>query len=447
MTSAWNPGDTTLTASGTVRAVERFFGVDEEIFVAPDGTRFHAPAQPPRIPAAIATEVTAAVGFDNRPLPQLPSLPAATGLSPADAASFYDIAPLWKAGFDGRGITVVIPEFDEFDPNALNAYAAKFHLSPFDVQVMRNPSAWGNPGPEEGEADLDVELIHGIAPGAKEIVYYGGDGYGVFKAVIQALEDHPGAVVSWSIDFCEALDQGQQQSKLLAPAEQKAAAMGTTIMVASSDKGAYDCIFDGDQLPDTLSVNLFASIPSVTAVGGTLVEPSSTGGYGREVAWGEPLEQWGSGGGLSTIYPRPSWQRGPGVQNQYSNGMRQVPDVSSNADSLSGWDVFTKGMDAPVGGTSSGAPFWAGVAAVIDQYLAQRHVQLIGFANPTLYALAQLPSGIPAPPFHDVTSGTNLYYDAGPGWDYATGLGTPDVAALTDDLYWYFTQKGSGGSS
>jgi kumamolisin len=164
---------------------------------------------------------------------------------------------------------------------------------------------------------------------------------------------------------------------------------------------------------------------------------SATGGYYKEAAWGEPISQWGSGGGLSMFFERPSWQAGPGVVNQYSTGMRQVPDVSGDADPLSGWDIFSNGMEQPGGGTSASAPFWAACAALIDQDLGKNGLPLIGFANPALYRFTQGPRGLPAPALHDVSTGTNLYYPATQGWDYATGLGTPDVAALADDFDWY----------
>jgi hypothetical protein len=81
------------------------------------------------------------------------------------------------------------------------------------------------------------------------------------------------------------------------------------------------------------------------------------------------------------------------------------------------------------------ATFVAG--ALIDQDLKAKNLPQIGFANPALYTFAQNPSGLPSPPFHDVTVGTNLFYPATPEWDFATGIGTPDVGALAADFEWY----------
>jgi kumamolisin len=122
--------------------------------------------------------------------------------------------------------------------------------------------------------------------------------------------------------------------------------------------------------------------------------------------------------------------------------MRQTPDVSADADGQTGWAVISRGGDHKIGGTSAAAPFWAGITALLDQVLVSQHHQTVGFANPGLYWMAQNASSLPAPPFHDVTVGTNLYYPATPGWDFATGLGTPDVGALAVDWPKYMESQG-----
>ena len=84
------------------------------------------------------------------------------------------------------------------------------------------------------------------------------------------------------------------------------------------------------------------------------------------------------------------------------------------------------------------------VTALIDDDLTHKSLPLVGFANPALYLFAQSPAGLPAPAFHDVILGSNLHYPAGPGWDMATGLGTPDVGALANDFEWYEKTHGPG---
>jgi kumamolisin len=122
--------------------------------------------------------------------------------------------------------------------------------------------------------------------------------------------------------------------------------------------------------------------------------------------------------------------------------MRQVPDVAGDADPASGFSFIFQGRSGQGGGTSAAAPLWAGTMALINQDLKKRGLREAGFANPALYWMGQNSSKLPAPPFHDVTSGNNLANDAGPGWDFATGLGSMDAAAL--DQAWILYIKGGG---
>ena len=183
-----------------------------------------------------------------------------------------------------------------------------------------------------------------------------------------------------------------------------------------------------DARTTSLSVSLPASSPYVTAVGGTTLFLYNTGSYEVEAGWEGPLEGAGSGGGLSQIYARPSWQTGMGVLNSASNGMREVPDVAADADPLSGYLIYFNGTWQVAAGTSASTPLWAGLIALADQSAAQSGKPALGFLNPALYALGNSSA------FHDVTMGGNLYYSATPGWDYATGWGTPDAAALIPAL-------------
>jgi kumamolisin len=188
-----------------------------------------------------------------------------------------------------------------------------------------------------------------------------------------------------------------------------------------------------------LSLAPDATSPHVTSVGGTTIFLGANAAYYKETAWGEPMEQWGGGGGYSTYFARPAWQQGPGTVGT----QRGVPDVSADADPNSGWDIFApvQGMKGPQeqasGGTSASAPCWAAITALIDEFLNSQHLATVGFADPALYLFASSPKGLPAPAFHQVTQGTNLYFQATLGWNPATGLGTPDVAHLADDFAWY----------
>jgi kumamolisin len=136
------------------------------------------------------------------------------------------------------------------------------------------------------------------------------------------------------------------------------------------------------------------------------------------------------------VFARPAWQAGPGVSNATSNGKRQVPDVAGPADPASGLFVVSAGQAEVVGGTSAATPFWAGSMVLAAQLAAKSGITSLGFLDPTLYAVA---AGPPAGgnAFHDVTVGANLLYPATPGWDFATGWGSPQLSNLVPAIVAY----------
>jgi kumamolisin len=466
LTAHWSAGDVLLRATGPASAIERFLGVSIHRFIGVGGTPFYSALTTPSIPASISGTVIAITGLDDYQRDLTSAVPSSdvAGVTPQDMSTFYNITPLRKAGLDGSGETVVFLEWGVPSNAVLNTWAQKFTPGvPFNVQVHQDAADWGAPlasGDKQyaavaGEAALDLEIVHGIAPGATEVVYEFGDS-GAIPDVVRAIAAaSPGVILSSSISEheCEleqgAIADGAAENQV----DTAAAAQGMSIFWASGDRGAYMCLNDypdQDKNANTeISVMPDAASPGVTAVGGTTAFLAQNGGYFQEAAWGEPIEQWGSGGGVSTAYPRPSWQQAPGIP--ISMAGRGLPDVAANADIISGWDIIApaqtgsdQAQEGPVGGTSAAAPFWAAVTALIDENLSHKSLPLVGFANPALYLFAQSPAGLPAPAFHDVTLGSNLHYPAGPGWDMATGLGTPDVGALANDFEWYEKTHGSG---
>jgi kumamolisin len=229
---------------------------------------------------------------------------------------------------------------------------------------------------------------------------------------------------------------------------QAAQAAGISVFAASGDAGAYDC--QEYALPlQNLATDWPSDLPPVIAVGGTNLSVRNDGTYLQEAGWEDILERGGGGGGLNGTDPRPPWQTGPGVDNEFSNGKRQVPDVSADADPSSGFLTVSadpetgKSVARPVGGTSAAAPFWAASMLLIEQYAQQHGVRRLGFVAPMLYQIAakQNPK---FPSFHDVILGGNRYYDATPGWDYATGLGSPNVFNLARAVVDYMKQHRRG---
>ena len=454
MTPTWSPGDTLLTATGAASSVERLFGVAIDRFVLGDRTRFYGPVGALSVPAVLAAEVAAVTGATDYHEARLAATRGTNGMTPDEVANFYDITPLRQAGLDGSGVTVMFPEWAMPSRDVLDAFATKFAKSgvpPFDVTVRQMFGPPKSPtSPEAGEAALDLEIVHGLAPAAKEVVYEVGDDTRLPDAIQAMINDNPHAVMSSSIgNFgCEAEPGARANAAAMDAVLARAAAQGISVFWASGDSGAYACLTDGNSsTQNDISVDADGTdSPSATAVGGTSVFEAANGGYFKEAAWGEPLEQAGGGGGISTLFPQPSYQVAPGLAAGSLHG-RGVPDVSCNADPVvGGWDVFSpadpsQGQSGPReggnGGTSAAAPCWAAITALIDQDLANLRLAPVGFANPALYYFSRYPAGLPAAPFHAVTEGSNLHYLATAGWNAATGLGSPDAAHLADDFEWY----------
>ena len=458
LSATWVPGDSVLEAQGPAAAAERVFSVSLSSYRVkspgrPGWTKFFAPDRQPRLPVAMGAVVGSVLGLDDYADgtdPRLaitgncqgPSGPEGVGgFTPAEVTGFYNFGPLYKAGLTGAGQTVVFMETDGFQTSDLQGFAAGFGLPPFDVTGPDVSQTWGTTAAQpvqgcESETELDLEIVHAMAPGAQLVVYEAGapsTGYllnDVATALQTAVRSYPHAVFNLSLGWCEDAASANQFEGLFT----QLVAGGGTAFVSSGDNGAYARGCPGHNL----TTQEPADSPHATAVGGTTAHLGVGSTYGQEASWGEPFEQWGAGGGLSVVFKRPSWQLGPGVSNQYSNGMREIPDVSAIADGNTGWDVFEGGAWSLVGGTSAAAPLWAALGALTDEALGQRHLSEIGFANPAFYDFGANPGHFPGRAFHSVTEGTNLYYPAtSTGWNYGTGWGTPNAAAVADDFIAY----------
>ncbi|GCE06968.1 hypothetical protein KDAU_42970 [Dictyobacter aurantiacus] len=276
---------------------------------------------------------------------------------------------------------------------------------------------------------MDMEKVSAIAPGAQQRIYIGPNTTaGVNETFNQIVTENVARVVSTSWGVCEpAADEANLRE--LDMIFREGAAQGQAFFAASGDQGAYDC-----QNQD-LAVDVPANEPFVIGVGGTTLYTGDHGEYIRETAWhtlDTPMS-YGGGGGISSIFSRPAYQKGlgPAIDN------RLVPDVSANADSYFGFQAYftTTGPDPSgwyrIGGTSIAAPLWAALAIDVNQYLISQRCQPLGHANALLYRLAAMKR--PYLAFHDITEGNNLYYLAGPGYDLATGLGSPDAWNLARD--------------
>jgi kumamolisin len=348
-----------------------------------------------------------------------------TGYSPNQLMSAYDVLPLHRHGLNGQGQTIAFIEVDGINPGDLMHFDSTFHLPNAQLSVLVPSGTSGAlaPGPE---TTLDLEYAHAIAPAARLQAYEvirAGDFVNYSGALADAVRGAlAGGATEISISlrgtgsiFCSTA----WASRNLHPALQEAANHGVPVFAASGDDGDLPCPTAGAILPGTVYP---ASDPYVTAVGGTTLTITPSGGYGGEVAWS------GSGGGTTLDFTRPSWQVGSSDIGSH----RGVPDVAWDADPASGVPVYLQGQWQPVGGTSLGSPCWAAVWALASQYHHQRTGKNLGYANPLIYGLATGPSYHRL--FHDVTDGDNGTYAAGPGWDAVTGWGSPDAYKLVHAL-------------
>jgi subtilase family serine protease len=423
-------------------------------------------------------------------------------LSPGDFDTIYDVKGLINNGFTGAGETIGIAGQTDVVLSDITAFRAAAGLSVNNPTIFLIPGS-GDPGLSHSqltEADLDLEWSGGVAPSANVVFLNSTD---VFASLEYAIENRVPVnsssvlipILSISYGLCEA-NIGSVST--IEAAFQQAASQGQTIIAASGDDGAADCDNGASIATQGLAVDYPASSAYVTGVGGTEFNEGSTTGattywngnvsgasstdiissaisYIPEMAWDDTPTTSQSeadgrlaagGGGASILFTKPTWQTGvPGIP---ADGKRDVPDIALNAspahdpylmctqvqlDSTGqyagscgngfriadGSNVDTSVLQV-VGGTSAGAPSFAGVLALIEQKLGAPQ----GLVNKALYGIASNATTY-ASAFHDITVGSNAVpcsggtgcssggvvgFQAGTGYDQATGLGSIDASNL-----------------
>lgn len=429
------PSTSTLgTLSGPASAISRLLRVAIDRWRGPDGGRFYSSLTTPVLPAALGAAFETPERVSNWAPPrhrdaiqETPAIPG-SGLTPKELEDAYDIAPLLARGFDGSGETIVFYEVgDGYKPSDLATFDKRFGLpAPQITQI-------GPDQKEQGELIMDLETVHSLAPGARLVVYTSNPSTesGQDKLMQQMFRQHAGAIFSFSWGGCELANA---DPAFFVTGFQQAAAEGDTVIASSGDSGGYDCLMENATAPTKagIGVSAPASSPYVLAVGGTRLSLNTKGGYYDETPWNYAISVQGTGGGVSRVYRDPQFQR------QAQDGRwktRTVPDVAAVGDPETGLLNYIDGSWNQGGGTSLATPIWAAITALMDQYLKKQGQKPLGFYDPALYALAE---GSPSlPPFHDINTGGNLVYDAGPGYDLASGLGSPDVWNLAQDLDQY----------
>jgi kumamolisin len=427
----------TVILSGTVAAMNEAFGVELKEYQHPNGN-YRGRTGPVHIPVELQDVIEGVFGLDNRPQakPHFRRRHKRAGAranavnvsyTPPQVAALYD----YPTNVDGTGECIALIELGGgYSPTDLSKYWNQLNLTKTPtvsaVSVgngSNNPT--GEPSGPDGEVMLDIEVSGSIAPGAKIVVYFADNtDAGFLNAITTAVHDSTNnpSVVSISWGGPESSWTGQAMTSM-DEAFQAAAAMGVTVCVAAGDGGSTDGENDGLN-----HVDFPASSPNALACGGTTLVASGNS-ITSETVWNELANNEGAtGGGISDVFPLPSYQNGAGVPpsaNPNHNVGRGAPDVSGDADPTTGYVTLVDGQPDVIGGTSAVAPLWAGLIALVNESVGKP----VGFVNPLLYQSAST-----AGDFNDVTSGNNGAYSAGSGWDACTGLGSPIGAQVAAAL-------------
>jgi kumamolisin len=437
----WRPGEEWAVVEGAAENVAKAFDVEVHDYRGQRGQVFYASPQQPSTPDSLRDEV-AEFGRILGYMPHHTSRPSILpldvpdrGLTPSGLLTTYNVQKLAADGFTGKGATIVFFAFDGFEQADLDTFATTYRLPKFTPTVVG-----GKPDEARGETTMDLEVAHAVAPDARKVVWNARstvEGDGGYEKIGQMLSDadrqFPGAVWSFSIGWgCDRLiteaDLAPVRSAL-----RTAHTHGTTAFNASGDLAGLECKGGDDwsSPPGASDVGLdsVASLPEMVDVGGTTLSTDANGVWQAEQAWFDvPLSQ-GTGGGVSSLFDRPDWQRA--VMADKDPARRLTPDVAAVADPFTGVRIVFDQQDLVGGGTSQSAPIWAGLAAVMNQYLLANGGRELGDLNPLLYRIAE---GAPLPGFRDITLGGNAVDTATSGYDLVTGLGTPDIDNLVRNL-------------
>lgn len=482
-----SPNRLIVHVTGGTRRIERAFGVSLLRYRLPDGRAVYANTSAPRLPRDVAAHVSQIVGLDSLAAPARADIVRAPEVAPrahatrvsaiagagpqptatcaqqiaaasenyphalvssTDLAQAYGFSDLYQAGNLGQGATVALVEFSSFIPGDIATFGSCYGITPQvnEIAVDGGPGGPVTFGPGVGdqvEAELDIEAVLGLAPNATIDVFEApqSSDNSSLDAFSAAVDDPDVQVISTSWGRCEG-NSGEELTDAEATLFQQAAAEGKTIVAAAGDNGSEDC--NGQSFGvqrTTLAVDDPSSQPFVTGVGGTTF--TTLGPPATAVVWNTPTGA--GGGGVSSVHAMPSFQSGApaalGVVNQFSScgntsaNCREVPDVAADAGTPfatycteGGRDGCDPGGWTGFGGTSLASPIWGALFALANTSPACASKR-IGFANPALYAIAGGAGYATA--FGDVTEGNNDLgfqnglYPAGPGYDLATGLGTP----------------------
>jgi subtilase family serine protease len=464
-----------VPVTATAAQLSRAFSITLATVRLPSGRVAYANTAAPEFDAALAPAIEGVIGLDDLTVPEplgftpspahtrphlAPSVttggpqPCPTASSDADEfgaytadqlASAYQFSSFYEAGDWGAGQTVALFELESYLPSDISTYQSCYKTS---TSVTNVPVHGGSgSGAGKGEAALDIEDLIGLAPQVSIDVYEGPNSdSGVYDTYSAIISTDTASVISTSWGQCET-HEGASAATGENTLFQEAAVQGQSMVAAAGDSGSEDCRPEPHSEP--LAVDDPASQPFVTGVGGTTL--SALGPPPTQTVWNEkPVAGGAGGGGISELWPMPSYQStaapGLNVINTDSSGSpcgassgdcREVPDISADADPYSGYAIYYDGAWTAFGGTSAAAPLIAAFLALTNASTGCGGVP-VGFANPALYGAAATDY---AADFSDITSGNNDYtgtnegmFPATTGYDMASGLGTPVGTGLSEAL-------------
>ena len=410
------PNRMILDVSGAVADIENTFHVRMMNWRHPIRGDFFAPDREPTV------ETDAAIlhisGLDNfvipRPmdlkaLPLSQATPLTTGSGPGGLFIGGDFRAAYAPGvtLNGTGMSAGLFELDGFYASDETANFKQAGLPAVPTQTVLLDGFNGAPGSGNIEVILDIMMASYMAPGLTSVIVY--EGTNPDDVLNRMASDNLASTLSSSWGWSPTDATTEQAFKEMI-------GQGQSLFQASGDDGAYT---DGVMPP--------SDDPNLTSVGGTSLTTAGSGGpWQAETTWP------GSGGGVSTVWPIPSYQQSVNMTAAGgSSTMRNIPDVAMVAD-IQTFLIANNGQSYSIGGTSEAAPLWAGFTALANQQAAANGAPRVGFVNPPLYALGAT-SSYPSD-LHDITTGSDGGFNAMPGYDLATGWGTPAGQPLINGL-------------
>ena len=433
------PNNLLLRVYGTAATVGSLFYTSFNIHQRPDGSQFYALDREPSVDFSIP--ILRVSGLDN----YLIAVPGTGGTGSnqnfqgSDFRRAYVGSSSACAGLTGTNQSVGLFELGTFNTSDLTLYETLTGLS--NVQLFQEPyatvtggSSFCNPSNLQGdqkEVATDIEVVAAMAPSATIYTFSNQNcgGTGTSNPLFNLMATFQPRINQLSTSWFTDSDDNTAQ------VVQEFAAQGQSLFVISGDNGSY-----GSNPP--VGIQLTAS-PYATIVGGTQLSMSggSLPSYLSETTWND--QNGASGGGFFGPYAPGPFTTGPSVLNvplpyyqsctgSAGNGcstqFRNFPDVSAVSESIVSC-VFGQ-CNGGFWGTSFSTPLWAAFAALINQQGQMNGVPPVGFLNPALYEIAN--TGMYGGAFNDVTTGNNNGFSAVPGYDLATGLGTPKCGLIYD---------------